>query len=79
MEYVLSFERVAERRGMRKGKTKWLKKGREEGREEGIEEGIEKVKKTALRMLEDGFEIEMISKYTDLPVEEIKKLAPKEN
>jgi len=56
-----------------------LKKGREEGREEGIEEGIEKVKKTALRMLEDGFEIEMISKYTELPVEEIKKLSPKEN
>jgi len=63
MEYVLSFERVAERRGMRKG----------------IAKGREKVKKTALRMLEDGFEIEMISKYTELPVEEIKKLSPKEN
>jgi len=45
----------------------------------GIAKGREKVKKTALRMLEDGFEIEMISKYTELPVEEIKKLSPKEN
>jgi len=71
MEYVLSFERVAERRGMRKGKTKWLKKGREEG--------IEKVKKAALRMLENGFDIDLIAKITELPVEEIKKLSPKEN
>jgi len=70
MEYVLSFERVAERRGMRRG----MKKGREEGIEEGEKE---KAKKTAIRMLEDGFEIEMISKYTELPVEEIKKLSAK--
>jgi len=68
MEYVLSFERVAERRGMRRGMKK--------GREEGIEE---KAKKTAIRMLENGFDIDLIAKITDLPVEEIKKLAPKEN
>jgi len=65
MEYVLSFERAAERRGMKKGIAKGIEKGE-----------TEKAKKTALRMLADGFELDMITKYTDLPVEEIKKLSP---
>lgn len=43
----------------------------EEGRNEGILEGISK---TALRMKEEGFEYEMISKITKLPVEDIEKL-----
>jgi len=75
MEYVLSFERIAEKRGMKKGKEKWLKIGRKKG----IEEEREKTKKTALRMLENGFDIDLITKITELPVEEIKKLSPKEN
>lgn len=43
----------------------------EEGRSEGILEGISE---TALRMKEEGFEYEMISKITKLSVEDIKAL-----
>jgi len=68
MEYVLSFERSAERRGMRKGRIKGLEQGK-----------IESSKEIAMRMLEDGFEINTIVKYTKLPVEEVLKLAPKGN
>jgi len=76
MEYVLSFERSAERRGMRKGKIKGLEQGLEQGLEKGK---IENSKEIAKSMLEDGFEINTVVKYTKLPVEEVLKLAPKGN
>ncbi len=72
MEYVLSFERSAERRGMRKGRIKGLEKGLEQGENR-------KAKEIAKSMLEDGFEINTIVKYTKLPVEEVLKLAFKGN
>lgn len=49
--------------------------GRAQGRSEGLTEGISKgIEKTALRMKEEGFEYEIISRITKLPVENIEKL-----
>lgn len=45
--------------------------GRTLGRSEGILEGISE---TALRMKEEGFEYEVISRITNLPVEDIERL-----
>jgi predicted transposase/invertase (TIGR01784 family) len=49
--------------------------GMEEGKKVGIEEGKKVgIEETAKNMLNDGLPPETISKYTSLPVEEIKKL-----
>ena len=48
---------------------------REEGIKEGIEKGIEKQNYTiAKSMKKDGADINLISKYTGLSIEEIEKL-----
>ena len=48
---------------------------REEGIKEGIEKGIEKQNYTiAKSMKKDGADINLISKYTGLTIDEIKKL-----
>lgn len=60
-------------------REKGLKKGRREGLEEGIVEGIAKgLHKAARKMLQEGLDLEMVCKYTDLSMEEVKKLL-KEN
>jgi len=52
--------------------------GIREGREKGIKEGIEKnQKQTVINMLKDNLDINLISKYTNLGLEEIIKI--KEN
>ncbi|WP_052738000.1 hypothetical protein [Bacillus sp. SA1-12] len=48
-----------------------IKLEREEGREEGLEKAQRKV---AIRMLKEGFPIEMIARLTELSEEEIRKL-----
>ena len=49
--------------------------GFEEGMEKGIEKGIEKRNYTiAKSMKKDGADINLISKYTGLTIDEIKKL-----
>lgn len=46
------------------------------GVDDGIERGTEQTKiETAKKMLLDNISIEIISKYTDLPIDEIQKLA----
>ena len=52
-----------------------LKEERQEGKAEGIKEGIEKRNYTiAKSMKKDGADINLISKYTGLSIEEIEKL-----
>lgn len=57
---------------------KWYEGGRNEGRNEGLNEGIrlgeEKIKKTALRLLEAGTDIKIISNATGLSEKEILNL-----
>ena len=57
--------------GLAEGRTKGLAEGRAEGRAEGIKEGI---KETARKMKDDGLSFEVISRYTNLTVEEIEKM-----
>ena len=46
-----------------------------EAREEGREEGAHDTKiETARRMLADGLSEDLVTKYTALPIEEIRKL-----
>ena len=52
---------------------------KEEGREEGISIGLErgayqKALETARSMLEDGFPVSTVSKYTSLPLETVLEL-----
>jgi predicted transposase/invertase (TIGR01784 family) len=50
--------------------------GKKQGIEQGIKRGTEQTKiETAKKMLLDNISIEIISKYTDLPIDEIQKLA----
>ncbi|MEB6549632.1 hypothetical protein MXL46_11090 [Heyndrickxia sporothermodurans] len=44
---------------------------REEAREEGLKQGRKQI---ALEMLADGMDVELVSKYVKLPIEEIKRL-----
>ena len=47
----------------------------DEYREKGIEEGIQQnQKETALKMLQDNLDLDIISKYTELSLDELKKL-----
>ena len=53
-------------------------KGREEGLEKGREEGLEKGKReAALKMLEKGMTVELISDILGLSIEEIEELKDK--
>ena len=54
-----------------------LKEYRQEGLEEGIQKGSDNRNiEVATRMLKDGVDIEIISKYTDLSKDEILALKP---
>jgi len=49
--------------------------GFKEGREKGLEKGIEQTQKqVAINMLKDNLDINLISKYTNLSVEEINEI-----
>ncbi len=61
----------AEKRGLEKGIEKGIEKGREVGLVEGIERGREEV---ALLMLKEGSELQLIAKYTKLPLERVEQL-----
>jgi len=60
----------AEQKGLKEGLEKGLEKGREEGRE------AEK-REAALKMLENGLSVDLISDILDLSIEEIEKLKSK--
>jgi flagellar biosynthesis/type III secretory pathway protein FliH len=64
--------------GIEKGIKKGIEKGRAEGKAEGREEGrIEERKKLAKKLLNDGLGAILVSKYTNLSVEELKELIEK--
>lgn len=61
--------------GLEKGIEKGIKKGIEKGIEKGKKEGLNEAKnKMAKKMLDEGIDIELISKITELPKKEIEKL-----
>ena len=65
--------------GLQKGEAIGLKKGRAEGEAIGIEKGRAEgetigILKTAKKMKEEGLDVNVISKLTNLPVDEIEKL-----
>ena len=65
---------------MKRLQTKSHEEGREEGREEGIKEGVIKgIYLTAQNMLNDGMSMELVSRYTHLPMDDIHKLAEQQN
>ena len=72
----------AEEKGMRKGLKKGIEKGLEKGIEKGIEKGLEKGiergrEETALRMIQNGFEVEAICLCTRLTSKDVEKLRKK--
>ena len=67
---MLSRER---KEGIKEGIEKGIKKGRKEGKLEGLKEGQISMAKA---MKKDGADIKLISKYTGLSIEEIRKLRP---
>jgi predicted transposase/invertase (TIGR01784 family) len=80
---MVSKLKYAERKGIEKGRVKGKAEGIEEGIEKGIEKGIERGrieerKKLAKKLLNDGLEVILVSKYTNLSVEELKELIEKE-
>ena len=62
--------------GLFAGLERGLATGREEGISIGLERGAyEKALETAKSMLEDGFPVSTVSKYTSLPLETVEELA----
>lgn len=75
----LSAHNAAVRQGLEEGRTKGLEEGRAEGRLEGKLEGrlegkLESQQQIAKNLLNACIDINIISKATDLSVEEIEKL-----
>ena len=65
----------AKNEGIEEGIEKGIEQGIEKGIEQGIEKGIEKnTRETALKMIENGLDIQLIANITGLSVEEIEKL-----
>ena len=61
--------------GIKEGREEGIKEGREEGIKEGREEGIKENQIAIARgMKKDNIDVNSISKYTGLTIEEIKNL-----
>ena len=81
--YMEEKEKEAVERGLEKGIKEGIKEGLEKGRQQGIERGIELGKKenTELivkKMLKEKIDIELISKVTNLSIDEIYEILNKE-
>ena len=72
-EKAILDEKEAKYTGYCEGKREGYKEGREEGRQDGIKEGIEK-RRTARNLKEQGVDIDIIIKATNLSKNEIKAL-----
>ena len=68
--YMDTLQYMKEREQM-KGLQKGLRKGRQEGLQKGLQKGRQEV---ILNMLKEKLDITLISKLTDIPVKEVKKL-----
>ncbi|MEE0912492.1 MAG: hypothetical protein U0L67_08590, partial [Paludibacteraceae bacterium] len=72
-------EAIGIEKGRAEGEVIGLKKGRAEGRAEGEVIGLQKgetigILKTAKKMKEEGLDVNVISKLTNLSIDEIEKL-----
>ena len=70
---------TAKKDGLEEGEAIGIEKGRAEGRAEGEAIGLQKgetigILKTAKKMKEEGLDVNVISKLTNLSVDEIEKL-----
>ena len=66
---------VRQQREMREAEEKGLKAGLEQGLQQGLEQGERNARlEAARRMLKDNVPIDVVAKYTDLPLMEVKKL-----
>ncbi|MCK9444104.1 MAG: hypothetical protein M0Q14_06225 [Tissierellaceae bacterium] len=77
---MVSKLKYARRQGREEGKEEGKKEGKVIGMEEGKVIGIEEGKKQrdqelAKKLLADGLDIELVAKYTDLSLEEVKDIA----
>ena len=77
--YQSSLMRGAKEDGFEEGMEKGIEKGIKEGKLEGLKEGkLEGIKENsytiAKNLKKDGMDINLISKYTGLSIEEIRKL-----
>ena len=68
---IISAQQEGEKQGLREGLKKGLKQGKEEGLREGEKKGKEEM---ARNMLKDNVDVNTISKYTGLTIEEINNL-----
>ena len=67
--------RLGREEGIKEGREEGIKEGREEGIKEGREEGIKENQIAIARgMKKDNIDVNSISKYTGLTIEEIKNL-----
>ncbi|WP_244525895.1 RpnC/YadD family protein [Sphingobacterium wenxiniae] len=77
---------IEKERALEEGRQEGLQKGRQEGRQEGLQKGRQEgrleertkaeaeKRESALKMLKNGFDIQLISDIIGLPIEEIEKL-----
>ena len=67
--------RLGREEGIKEGREEGIKEGREEGIKEGREEGIKENQIAIARgMKKDNIDVNSISKYTGLTIEEIENL-----
>ncbi|PID77723.1 MAG: hypothetical protein CSB21_03755, partial [Deltaproteobacteria bacterium] len=63
-------------RGLRQGREEGREEGKKEGREQGIEEGFLRSRiEIAKRMLDKGYELEVMREFTGMDVAELEKLS----
>ena len=73
---MVSKLKYARRQGREEGKEEGKVVGIEEGKVIGIEEGRkQRDQELAKKLLADGLDIELVAKYTDLSLEEVKDIA----
>ena len=69
------FRELGHEEGLKEGLKEGLQKGMKEGLQKGMEEGTQKTKEeTAKKMLQEGIDISIISRCTDLSIKEVERL-----
>ena len=79
---VIENAKYEKERLLAEGESRGRQKGRQEGRQEGLQEGLEKGRQesrqektqSAKQMIDDGLDVNIIMKYTNLPMDYIEKI-----
>ena len=61
-------------KGKQEGLQEGLEKGLQEGLEKGLQESIQEKTQSAKQMIDDGLDVNIIMKYTNLPMDYIEKI-----